>query len=342
MQARGGTNVTGDTYCLVVNPAACHGRGIRRLPAVLGPLSVAGGTVRVEESSSLDHAATLATEAAGRGEIVVAVGGDGTVGRMAAAVAAAGGVLGIIPAGRGNDFARMLGIPADPARAAAVLLRGGHREVDLIGVRAGEGPEQVVAGSVYLGLPSEGARIAAASRLPARGLAYQIAGLRALMAWNPASFTVSTGAGAPVAAAFPGFCVVVANSAYFAGGMPAAPDADVADGLLDVITVSDGSKLSFVRVMLLASRGRHTRLAQVGVTRAASVTVTADRAMFAGADGEPLPGASPLATGVPLCIRALRGMLRVVGRAVPARGSDPPEPPGGLRPGSSVTGPGPS
>jgi len=319
MQARGGTNVTGDTYCFVVNPAACHGRGIRRMPAVLGPVSAAGGTIRVEESSSLDHAATLAAEAAGRGDIVVAVGGDGTVGRMAAAVAAAGGVLGIIPAGRGNDFARMLGIPADPARAAAVLLRGGYREVDLIGVRAGDGPEQVVAGSVYLGIPSEGARIAAASRLPARGLAYQIAGLRALLAWQPASFAVSTGAGSQAATAVPGFCVVVANSAYFAGGTPAAPDADVADGLLDVITVSDGSKLSFVRVMLLASRGRHTRLAQVGATRAASVTVTADRVMSAGADGEPLPGASPLATGVPLRIRALPGALRVAGQPQPAR-----------------------
>ncbi len=308
----GGTNVTGDTYCFVVNPAARHGRGIRRMPAVLGPLSAAGGTVRVEESSSLDHAATLAADAAERGEIVVAVGGDGTVGRMAAAVAAAGGVLGIIPAGRGNDFAHMLGIPADPARAAAVLLRGGHREVDLIGVRAGDGPEQVVAGSVYLGIPSEGARIAAASRLPPGGLAYQIAGLRALLAWQPASFAIGTGAGTP--AAFPGFCVVVANSAYFAGGTPAAPDADVTDGLLDVVTVSDGSKLSFVRVMLQASRGRHTRLAQVGITRAASVTVTADRAMFGGADGEPLPCASPLATGVPLGIRALHGVLRVAGR----------------------------
>jgi diacylglycerol kinase (ATP) len=310
----GGTNVTGDTYCFVVNPAACHGRGIRRMPAVLGPLSAAGGTIRVEESSSLDNAATLAGEAAGRGEIVVAVGGDGTVGRMAAAVAAAGGVLGIIPAGRGNDFARMLGIPADPARAAAVLLRGGHRDVDLIGVRAGDGPEQIVAGSVYLGLPSEGARMAAASRLPAGGLAYQIAGLRALLAWQPASFTVSTEAGAPAGGAFPGFCVVVANSAYFAGGTQAAPDADIADGLLDVVTVSDGSKLSFVRVMLLATRGKHTRLAQVGVARAASVTVRADRAMPAGADGEPLPGASPLATGAPLRIKALPGALRIAGR----------------------------
>jgi YegS/Rv2252/BmrU family lipid kinase len=313
MRGEGGTDVTGDAYCFVVNPAA-RGRGIRRMPAVLGPLSAAGATVRVAESTSLGHAATLAVQAVDRGETVVAVGGDGMVGRMAAAVAAAGGVLGIVPAGRGNDFARMLAIPADPARAAAVLLRGGRRVVDLIGVRAADGPEQVVAGSVYLGIPSEGAQLAAASRLPPGGLAYQVAGLRALRAWQPASFTV-TGAGAPAGAAFPGFCVVVANSAYFAGGTPAAPDADVADGLLDVITVGEGSKLSFVRVMLLASRGKHTTLSQVGATRAASVTVTADRAMLAGADGEPLPCASPLASGVPLRIRALPGALRVAGPA---------------------------
>lgn len=306
--------MAGDAYCFVVNPAACRGRGIRRMPAVLGPLSAAGATVRVEQSSSLGHAAAVATQAADRGETVVAVGGDGMVGRMAAAVAAAGGVLGIIPAGRGNDFARTLGIPTDPARAAAVLIRGGYRAVDLIGVRVGDGPEQVVAGSVYLGIPSEGARIAATSRIPAGGLAYQVAGLRALAAWRPASFTVDTGTGAP-AGSFPGFGVVVANSAYFAGGTPAAPQADVTDGLLDVVTVTEGSKLSFVRVMLLAGRGKHTGLAQVGMARAASVTVTADRAMPAGADGEPLPSASPLATGISLRIRALPGALRVAGRA---------------------------
>jgi diacylglycerol kinase family enzyme len=82
-----------------------------------------------------------------------------------------------------------------------------------------------------------------------------------------------------------------------------------------VVAVAEGSKLSFARVMLLAGRGKHTRLAQVGVTRAASVRVSADRAVIAGADGEPLPCASPLATGTSLRIRALPGALRVAGRA---------------------------
>ena len=311
-----------EKYCLVVNPAARRGRSGRLLPEVLGPLAAAGAVVRVRESASLAHAAAVAAEAVGLGETVVAVGGDGTVGRLAAAVAGAGGVLGIVPAGRGNDFARMLGIPAQPARAAAVLLTGRRRAVDLIGVRAGDGPELVVAGSVYLGIPSQAAQIAQASRLTAVGnLGYQVAGLRALRAWQRATFTV--GAGDGQAARFPGYCVVVANSAFFAAGTPAAPAASLTDGLLDVITVSDGSKLSFVRVMLSAARGTHLRLDQVGAVQAAAVTVAADQAMPAGADGETLPFASPLAPGRQLHMRVLPGVLRVLS---PAR--DPATAPG--------------
>jgi diacylglycerol kinase family enzyme len=66
--------------------------------------------------------------------------------------------------------------------------------------------------------------------------------------------------------------------------------------------------------MLLAGRGEHTRLDQVGTAQAASVTVRADRDLPAGADGEPLACASPLPAGTPLRIRALPGALRVAGR----------------------------
>src|SRR6266702_2601636 len=273
----------GDALCLVVNPAAGRGRVARMLPEVLGALSAGPVSVRLCESASLSHAEELAVDASGQGEAVVAVGGDGLVGRLAAAVAGADGVLGIIPAGRGNDFARMLGIPARPAGAAAVLLKGQPQAVDLMAVRAADGPEQVVAGSIYLGVPSEGGEIANNSRL-------------------------SAGSGDR----FPGFCVVIANSAYLAAGTIAAPSADVTDGLLDVITVRHGPKPSFVRVMLRAGHGTHVRLKQVGTRTAPWVTVTADRVMPVGADGETLRYASPLQAGAPLRIRALPGALRVI------------------------------
>jgi diacylglycerol kinase (ATP) len=298
----------GDALCLVVNPAAGRGRVARILPEVLGALSAGPVCVRVRETASLDHAGELAAQACRHGETVIAVGGDGLVGSLAAAVASAGGVLGIIPAGRGNDFAHMLGIPAKPSDAAALLMKGGRRAVDLIGVRTADAPEQVVAGSVYLGVPSEGGEIASRSRLTVGALGYQLAGARALLAWKPATFVVDAG----TSESFPGFCVVVANSAYLAAGTVAAPAADVTDGLLDVITVRHGRKPSFVRVMLRAGRGTHVRLKQVGATTAPAVTVTADRAMPVGADGETLRYASPLAAGSPLRIRALPGALQVI------------------------------
>jgi diacylglycerol kinase family enzyme len=301
------------SFCLVVNPAAAGGRACRCLPEALGALAAGGAAaVRVCETTSLRHAGQLAEQATERGEAVVAVGGDGLVGTLAGAVSGAGGLLGIIPAGRGNDFAHMLDIPARPAAAARVLLDGQPRTVDLIGVRPGDGAELVVAGSVYLGVPAEGGEIANRSWWAAGPLGYQLAGVLALLGWRPARFTVDLGVAGRAAGSFLGFCVVVANSVYLAAGKKVAPDADIGDGLLDVIMVSQGRKLSFVEAMLRAGRGTHVRMDQVRTQQAASVTVTADRAMPAAADGETLASACPLGAGSPLRIRALPGALRVI------------------------------
>lgn len=307
-------------FCLVINPAAGHGRAVRRLPAVAAALTLAGAEFRLRESTSLSNARELAAEAAGRGDTVVAVGGDGLTGALAGAVAGADGVLGLIPAGRGNDFARMLGIPGRPADAARNLVQGHARQVDLIGVGVAGTAETVVAGSVYLGVPSEGGEIANASRLTRGPAGYEIAGLRALLAWRPATFRVevdgraAAGTAGPDggAAELPGFCVIVANSRYLAGGKKAAPDADIADGLLDVIMVGHGRKLSFARAMVKAGKGTHIQLRLVTTDRGRSVFVSADRAMPAAADGEALPDAAPLAAGTVLRIRALPGVLRVI------------------------------
>src|SRR5262245_52179530 len=116
---------------LIVNPAAGGGRALRRLPAVEAALRARGLQVASERTRSLDHAGELARAAAERGGVVAAMGGEGLVGRVAGGVAGAGGVLAIVPAGRGNDFARVVGAPADPARLAELIAAGRMRSVDV-------------------------------------------------------------------------------------------------------------------------------------------------------------------------------------------------------------------
>ena len=253
-------------FSLIVNPNAGRGRALLAVPQVTAALDTAAAGYLVSESASLDHAAQLAGQAAAAGDVVVAVGGDGMAGALAAACARHGGTLGIIPAGRGNDLARTLQIPADPAAAAIALTCGTTRKIDLIGVSVPGWPEAVVAGSVYLGVPSVAGEIANRSRWLPGSLVYPVAALRAVAGWQPAAFAV---AGSLATHDFAGYAVVVANSAYFGAGMLVAPSACVDDGVLDLVLMRHGPKLAFVRALAKIKDGAHT-----GLLRSASNVTT--------------------------------------------------------------------
>ena len=311
-------------FCLVVNPAAGRGRSLRVLPEVTAVLDAAGASYQVSESASLADAAAIAARAAGMGQVVVAVGGDGLAGALSGVAATGGARYGIIPAGNGNDLARVLGIPAGPAAAAAVLIAGGERRVDLIGVATPGQPETVVACSVYVGIPSVAGEIANRTRWLRGPIVYSVAAMRALAGWAPTAFRVEIrrsdrpeeGGGALVRD-FAGYAVVVANAAYFGAGMRVAPPAQLDDGMLDIVTMRHGPRLAFIRTLLRVRNGSHTGLAQISLDRGTEVTVTVGRDLPAAADGETLPFAAPLQPGTPLHIRALPRALRVLVPATP-------------------------
>ena len=304
---------------IVVNPAAGGGRAIRHLPAVRAVLDAAGARYLICQSSSLGHARALAAEAAGRGDLVVAVGGDGMAGAVASAVAEAkpggDGVFGVIAAGRGNDLARTFGIPPSPADAARLLLAGGSRPMDLVALAGTGGSQVTVAGSVYLGLASAAGQIANATRLIRGPLVYPVAALRALAGWEPVTFQVDAARSASAAGTvtvpqeFAGYGVVVANLPYFGAGMKVAPQADPGDGALDIVLMRHAPKLTFLRVLTKIRKGAHIELDQIDTGRATAVTVTFDRPLRAGADGELFDVLSPVRISVlpkALCVIAPR------------------------------------
>jgi diacylglycerol kinase (ATP) len=230
-------------------------------------------------------------------------------GALAGAAAQLGCTYGIIPTGRGNDLARVLGIPFDPAAAAALLAARTTRQVDLIGVSAPDQPEVVVAGSVYVGVPSVAGEIANQARWLKGPMVYPVAALRAVAGWRPARFEITGDGGRHD---FAGYAVVVANSRYFGAGMMVAPPARVDDGILDLVLMRHGPKLAFVRALSKIKDGSHVSLAEVSLERDAEVTLTVDRTLPVAADGETLAFAAPLPAGTPLRIRVLPGALTVI------------------------------
>jgi diacylglycerol kinase (ATP) len=294
---------------LIVNPVAGRGRSLQLVPRATAVLAAAGVSYEVRESASLRDAAELAARAADAGHVVVAVGGDGMAGALAGVAARLGCTFGIVPAGRGNDLARVLGIPFDPAAAAALLAGRSVRQVDLIGVSTPDQAEVIVAGSVYVGVPSVAGEIANRTRWLKGPMVYPTAALRAVAGWQPARFAITGDAGQHE---FAGYAVVVANSRYFGAGMMVAPPARIDDGILDLVLMRHGPKLAFVRALSRIKDGSHVSLAEVSLERGTDVTLTADRPLPVAADGEILPFAAPLPAGAPLRIRVLPGALTVI------------------------------
>jgi YegS/Rv2252/BmrU family lipid kinase len=293
--------------CLVVNPSAGGGKAGSVLPEVLPALQAHGLRVRSELTRDLDHARELARAAALAGETVVCLSGDGMVGAAADAIREIpDALLGILPGGRGNDLARVLGIPADPVDACATIAAGFTRMLDL-----GEVGGQAFVGIASVGFDSEANRIANEAPAWLGGLVYAYGAIRALVSWRSARFEIEltdSGTSDPPGErhAFLAYTVGAANSKTYGGGMRAAPDALLDDGLLDVVVLEDVSKLRFLtKILPRVFSGRHIEEPSVRVFRAREVMVSAERPFTMYADGDPIGE-------LPLRVRALRGAVRVL------------------------------
>jgi len=235
---------------------------------------------------------------AARGEVAVAFGGDGLVGAVAGALRNGDGVLGVLPGGRGNDFARVLGIPLDPVAACGVLATGVERMLDL-----GEVGGRAFVGIASCGFDSDANRIANDARLVRGNLVYVYGALRALVSWRRARFLIELEGEETVTVV--GYSVAVANAKAYGGGMYLAPDASLEDGLLDVVTIAQMPRLRFLRLLPTVFKGKHVLVPEVSVRRAREVRIGADRAFTMYADGDPI-------AELPLTVRALPRAVRVI------------------------------
>jgi YegS/Rv2252/BmrU family lipid kinase len=284
-------------FALLVNPASGGGRALKALPEVIAALDELGAPHRTVTTRSMEHAAEEAARAAQAGETVAAVGGDGLLRPVAGALKGTDGAVALIPSGRGNDLARVLGIPRDAADAARVAVHGEERLLDVASVD----------GTPYLGIASFGFdsdanRIANQTRLIKGDAVYLYAALRALAAWRPARYEVTVD-GTPHV--YEGYSVVVGNSRSYGGGMLILPHAELDDGKLDVLVAKKSSKPTFLRELPKVFKGAHLDSPHAEVLKGEVIEVSSDRPFVIYADGDPI-GATPATMRVePRCLRVI-------------------------------------
>jgi len=282
--------------CLIVNPTAGAGRAAKLLGAVEAELRGMGLRFRVERTSSMEHARECSRRAAAAGEIVAAMGGDGLTGAVAGELRDGAGVLAVLPGGRGNDFARKLGIPSDPV-AACALLRGPERRIDLAAV--GEG---TYLGILSAGLDSDANRLANETKLPLGTAVYAYAALRALAAWKTAHWTVTIDG---ETREFDGYSVAVSNSGVYGSGMFLVPDARMDDGMLDVVLAEALPKRRYLANVPKVFKGTHVDEPGLTFLSGRRVSFHADRPFTAYADGDPI-------AELPATVEVVPGTLRVL------------------------------
>ena len=273
------------------------GRAHRLAPTIRAALQRPGVDARLVETREPGHAEQLAAAAADLGhDRVVAVGGDGTVqevlnGLIAAGLGAAGGPLelGVVPAGRGNDLARSLGLPSAPLEALEVALGGTTRALDL-GSAAHDGQLRHFAAAGGTGFDAQVAfTMADRRRAWQRGRAgYFLSTLNELWRYRNRELRLRLqldGESRELEGRF--LFVAFANGPYYGGGMQICPGASIDDGLLDLCLVGDISKLGALRELPGIYRAAHVDHPLVALARVRKLTIEGEPGTRVHLDGEP-------------------------------------------------------
>ncbi|MGU3645513.1 diacylglycerol kinase [Microbacterium sp. C23T] len=285
---------------LLVNPAARAGAhtgaatdAAERLRAHGVQTSILSGGSAAESSTLLRTAIEVGVDA------VVVAGGDGTVNLALQEVAGTGIPLGIVPSGTGNDFAATLGLrELDVTAAADAIAAGVTRAIDLARVTREDGSTRYFGSVLASGFDSKVNDRANAMRWPRGGSRYNIAILVEFLTLAGIPYDVELELADGTREHVGGDLVMatVGNGRTYGGGIPICPDADPADGLLDVVLVRPAGRLRLLRLLPRVYQGTHSDVPEVAMRRVRSVRLSSP-GVTAYADGDPI-GSLPLTVDV--------------------------------------------
>lgn len=272
-------------YFFIINPSAGRGRAAaawKELEPLLEAQHVQYGFAMTSGPADATHMARDVVEAGY--EAVVGIGGDGTLHEILAGLPDSG-MLGIIPAGTGNDYARNLGIPAKPREALEALLTAVPTRVDRCTVNG-----RSFLNATGVGFDAKVAKEVQEMSLKAGGaIPYLLALFKQLISHRNTQATLYIDGERLDETVF---WVAVGNGSYIGGGMQVCPDARIDDGLLDVCIVGDVGRFEAVANLAKIFKGTHIHHKKVKYLKAHHVRIEGP-SLYCQADGE-LVGATPV------------------------------------------------
>ncbi len=280
---------------LIVNPMSARGKMQKRWPQIQAVLQAEHFPYEVAFTERRGHAIALARAAVEAGfELVVAVGGDGTLNEVVNGMFVDGRplnpavLLGVIPSGTGSDFVRTVGLPHEALAAARQLAHAtGTRAIDLgelLYHADGQSQHRYFANVAGMGFDAEVVERLERNGKRGRGtLPYLSTLVSTIFSYQNKDVTLRAGEQIVHARVN---AVVICNGKYFGGGMMVGPNAALDDGLLDVVTIGDMNSFEVLVNTRKIYNGTHLALTKVAEYRAKTVTVESAQRIWIEVDGE--------------------------------------------------------
>ncbi|MFQ5570205.1 MAG: diacylglycerol/lipid kinase family protein [Rhodothermales bacterium] len=279
----------------ILNPAADSGSAGKKRRALEAALRAAGVTDELWLTQGPGHAVELARRAAAEADVVLAVGGDGTIHEVSQGLIESehDAHLGVIPLGTGNDFVKMIGMPLQPEQAVRLLAAAQPKAIDYGLVRwveEGRNGRQSFINAVGIGFDAMAASHAIALKFLPGITGYLAAVLRTLRHWDGPQVRIlgveSINGSASLLYEGPLLLVTAGNGVSSGGMFYLTPHASITDGLLDVCIVEHAGPWRILRVIPQAIKGRHEMAQEVHTHRVHTLTIAANTGLPIHADGE--------------------------------------------------------
>lgn len=265
---------------VITNPLAGGGKTLRLLPKIRHWLSESSHEFSFNTTKSPDQMRSEIINAPAQGiDALLLIGGDGTVHQALPAIAETKIPFGFLPCGRGNDFARNIGLPSNLKKSCSLPSNPSFHQVDL--PRINNIPFIAVA---YVGFDAEVNKLANDEKGYFGGtLGYIVCVLKALRNFRPfeVEITIDDDTWSERV-----MMVTVANAPFYGGGMKIAPDANMNDGIFDICIVQEISKLDLLQQFPKVFKGTHVFHPRIIMKTGKKIKLVSDEEREVFADGE--------------------------------------------------------